>query len=183
MLLAVVFVYMICQPWEPLRRIMEHLYGHQIPCFSHYFYFTELSSLSTALKFWYQLLLILCVRIKVSSRFGKYFWLQTRCRKYNEDDSFYHFYKYVVFFGKTKLRTSLKVKKVSYMWIVAAETLWKFSWVINLLFHSEEDLTYPLSAHLGMALIVTTFQYQVYVVMSVACRKSHSIRFTIWFRI
>ena len=47
-------------------------------------------------KFWYQLLLILCIRIKVSSRFSKYFWLQTRCRKYNED-SFYHFYKHVVF--------------------------------------------------------------------------------------
>ena len=50
MLLAVVFVYMICQPWEPLRRILEHLYGHHVPCFGHYFYFTELSSLSTALN-------------------------------------------------------------------------------------------------------------------------------------
>ena len=50
MLLSVVFVYMICQPWEPLRRILEHLFGYPVPCFSPYFYFTEISSLSTALN-------------------------------------------------------------------------------------------------------------------------------------
>ena len=50
MLLAVVFVYMICQPWEPLRRIMEHLHGQFVPCYNHQFYLGEMASFSTALN-------------------------------------------------------------------------------------------------------------------------------------
>ena len=50
MLLAVVFVYMICQPWEPLRRIAEHLFGAIVPCYTTQFYLGEMASFSAALN-------------------------------------------------------------------------------------------------------------------------------------
>ena len=47
MLLGVVFVYMI---YQPLRRIMEHLYGQFVPCYNHQFYLVEMASFSTVLN-------------------------------------------------------------------------------------------------------------------------------------
>ena len=41
---------MICQPWEPLRRLMEHIYGRKVICFSSKFYVTEITSIATVLN-------------------------------------------------------------------------------------------------------------------------------------
>lgn len=48
-LIVVVLVFMACQPWEPVRRILESIYGFQ-GCGHAYFYYEEFPSLSFAVN-------------------------------------------------------------------------------------------------------------------------------------
>ena len=81
MLLAVVFVYMICQPWEPLRRIMEHLHGQFVPCYNRQFYLGEMASFSTALNSGVNFVLF-CV---FGSKFCNVLW--KFCHKKNTEEA------------------------------------------------------------------------------------------------
>ena len=48
-LIVIVIVFIACQPWEPVRRILEHHYGFQ-GCGHGYFIFEEFPSLSFAVN-------------------------------------------------------------------------------------------------------------------------------------
>ena len=50
MLIVVVIICIVCQPWEPVRRIMEALLGRQPSCPHYYFYYEEFPSLSFAIN-------------------------------------------------------------------------------------------------------------------------------------
>lgn len=49
-LIVIVSIFMICQPWEPIRRIMETTLKSQPGCGHFYFFYEELPSLSFAVN-------------------------------------------------------------------------------------------------------------------------------------
>ena len=50
MLIVVIIICIVCQPWEPIRRIMEALLDRQPGCGHYYFYYEEFPSLSFAIN-------------------------------------------------------------------------------------------------------------------------------------